>query len=109
MWQRQQKRANEWEVSLTGNEVKIGEASDKERIKIVHLKNPMAIHFFDQLGKAIFHQTSFTGLRLASRGSVVSAKVPKTIDTPSGLNRIDGCLFWRAGQLAMLTQGQPVY
>ncbi len=46
MWQPRQKRANQCEVVPNRNELKIGEASDKEKIKIVYLKNLIGIQFF---------------------------------------------------------------
>jgi len=50
------------------------------------------------------------GFRPGSRDPFVSAKGPKTIDAPSGLIRLVGRRPWmRAGQLAALKQGPPIY
>lgn len=61
LWQPQKKRANEWEVSRSKKALKICEASDKEKLEILHFKNPIAIQsFLANWGNVIFHKTSFT-------------------------------------------------
>ena len=50
------------------------------------------------------------GVRPGGQGHFVSAKGHKAIDAPSGLIGLGKCMSWmRAGQLAALRQGPPIF
>jgi hypothetical protein len=63
--------------------------------------------FLNDINGELFPCARDAGVRPGSRGPFGSAKGPKPIDTPPGHIRVGGRKPGRAGQLALLKQGQP--